>query len=94
MYAYGNNGLYFRAIDSEQNLLDGEMAFSEIATDAQLAEAFSEYAAAKNKSDKLKAIADLETTITDRRIREAVLGIDNGWLANVNAQIAALRSQL
>ena len=39
-------------------------------------------------------ITALEATITDRRRDEAILGIDNGWLANVRDQIAALRSQL
>tara|TARA_R100000365_G_C2748574_1_gene80564 strand:- start:11494 stop:11781 length:288 start_codon:yes stop_codon:yes gene_type:complete len=39
-------------------------------------------------------IATLEATVTPRRIREAVLGIDGGWLADLNEQIAALRAQL
>lgn len=39
-------------------------------------------------------IASLEATITSRRTREAILGTDNGWLANVESQIAALRAQL
>lgn len=39
-------------------------------------------------------IAELEKQHTDRRIREAVLGLDNGWLASLNAQIAALRARL
>lgn len=39
-------------------------------------------------------IDELESTITNRRMREAMLGTDNGWLANVNAQIAALRGKL
>lgn len=39
-------------------------------------------------------IVGLEATVTPRRIREAVLGIDGGWLAGVDAQIAALRGQL
>jgi hypothetical protein len=38
-------------------------------------------------------IATLEATNTDRRIREAILGTDNGWLAKVNDEIAALRAQ-
>lgn len=42
----------------------------------------------------LAQIASLEATITQRRVREAVLGTDNGWLANVEAQIGALRQQL
>lgn len=39
-------------------------------------------------------IARLEATVTPRRLREAVLGIDGGWLANLNSQIAALRASL
>jgi hypothetical protein len=41
-----------------------------------------------------KQIAELEAQQTPRRIRDAVLGVDNGWLANLEAQIAALRMQL
>lgn len=36
----------------------------------------------------------LESQQTDRRIREAVLGIDGGWLTNLNAQIEELRAAL
>lgn len=39
-------------------------------------------------------IQTLEATVTDRRVREAVLGTDNGWLKNLDDQIAALRAQL
>jgi hypothetical protein len=39
-------------------------------------------------------ISDLEAQITPRRLREAVLGIDNGWLANKDAEIAAVRGEL
>lgn len=42
----------------------------------------------------VQQIADLETTVTDRRIREAVLGIDGGWLKGLDDQISALRSRL
>lgn len=41
-----------------------------------------------------KQIADLEATVTPRRIREAVLGTDGGWLAALNAQIVTLRAKL
>lgn len=37
------------------------------------------------------AIAVLEATVTPRRMREALLGTDGGWLAGVEARIAALR---
>ena len=39
-------------------------------------------------------IAALEASITPRRIREAILGTDGGWLANQEALIAAERSKL
>ena len=39
-------------------------------------------------------ILELESQQTPRRIREAVLGVDGGWLAGIEAQIEALRSQL
>lgn len=39
-------------------------------------------------------ISALESTITPRRLREAVLGTDAGWMATLDAQIAALRAQL
>lgn len=39
-------------------------------------------------------ITTLEASITQRRQREAILGTDNGWLAGIEAQIAALRAQL
>lgn len=42
----------------------------------------------------LAQIAELESQQTDRRVREAVLGVDSGWLANLNNQIATLRAQL
>lgn len=42
----------------------------------------------------IQQIHELEAQITTRRIREAVLGTDNGWLADIDAQIAVLREQL
>lgn len=42
----------------------------------------------------LSEIRLLEARVTARRIREAVLGIDGGWLADREEEIAALRSQL
>lgn len=42
----------------------------------------------------LQQIEALEATATPRRLREAALGTDAGWLANLDAQIAALRAQL
>lgn len=42
----------------------------------------------------LSKIAEIEASVTDRRIREAVLGIDGGWLKALNDQVAALRAQI
>ena len=39
-------------------------------------------------------IFTLEISITPRRTREAILGTDNGWLADIESQIETLRSQL
>ncbi len=42
----------------------------------------------------LLQIESLESSITPRRVREAVLGIDSGWLKSANDKIAALRGKL
>lgn len=66
--------------------------------DADLAQAALDKAAAEAAAPRgliLAQIATLEATITNRRLREAALS-DSGkaWLADVDAQIAALRAQL
>lgn len=48
----------------------------------------------KRKQILLSQISVLENQVTQRRLREAVLGIDNGWLQNINKQISDLRVQL
>ena len=53
--------------------------------------------AANQEKPKLTIKADiaaLELSITPRRTREAILGTDNGWLAQQEAAIALLRQQL
>lgn len=42
----------------------------------------------------VEQIQELELLETPRRISEAILGIDNGWLAANRTQIAALRELL
>lgn len=51
-------------------------------------------AALANHAAALQQIHSLEMTVTARRLREAMLGMDGGWLANVNSQITTLRGQL
>lgn len=51
-----------------------------------------------NELNRVSIIKDkmelLESTITPRRTREAILGTDNGWLADIELQIQELRGQL
>ena len=39
-------------------------------------------------------ISALEANVTPRRLREATLGVDNGWLMHIEEQIKSLREQL
>ena len=39
-------------------------------------------------------IAALEASISERRKREAILGEDNGWLADADTKIKSLRAKL
>ena len=49
----------------------------------------------EDEKSKIKSdIAALEATITPRRTREAILGTDNNWLADIELQIQELRGQL
>lgn len=45
-------------------------------------------------NEKLIKISEIESTITQRRLREAAIGIDNGWLKSKDAEIAKLRESL
>lgn len=42
----------------------------------------------------LSEIANLEASVTQRRLREAALGTDGGWLANLDKQITDLRKMI
>jgi hypothetical protein len=46
------------------------------------------------KEVAIKEIIALEATITPRRVREAILNIDNGWLYNLETEIYLLREKL
>lgn len=48
----------------------------------------------KYKAEVKVAIAELEGQITQRRLREAVLGQDGGWLATQETKISDLRIKL
>jgi hypothetical protein len=72
---------------------EGNIPFTEeeeLQLDAELAEHAKEQPKILIKAE----IAALEATITPRRQREAILSIDNGWLADIEIQIGQLRQQL
>lgn len=61
------------------------------ALDAQRAAA----AANRQRDDLLQQIVAIETMVTQRRLRDAILTPEGAaWLADVEAQIAARRAQL
>lgn len=68
-----------------------EQTWTVVVLDVEVAEANQE---AARTASIFNQIATLEATVTQRRLREATLGTDSGWLAGVDAQIAALRAQL
>jgi hypothetical protein len=94
LFSAGLGGLPFSWSD------DGELFFSDEITDEQrhgieMVLAAHDPAAADAADSVKQQIAALEADSSKpRRQREAILGIDNGWLADVNAQIVALRAKL
>lgn len=75
-------------------LIDGAALPSEADVNARQLDYAAYMATQSTNSAILQQITSLEKTITQRRIREAISGIDNGWLANAQIQIEALRQQL
>lgn len=89
---------YFPADDSEYTSWKNAGNIpTKIDTEANLIDVFeAQYpAGSPSITGQIKAqILALEATVTQRRVRDAILGTDGGWLANVEAQIAVLRGQL
>lgn len=94
MYCYSNDGMSFRAVLPNYQAQFGEVLFSEYATSDQLISSFPNYSKLISNLAIKKQIDSLESQQTDRRIREAFAGTDNGWLDNLNSQISTLRVQL
>ena len=83
-YAIRKDGLGWRAVSGPD-----DVGLDETYSETQPAPV------APSAADQVKAqIAELEAQVTPRRMREAVLGTDGGWLAAQDAAIAALRAKL
>lgn len=94
-YSKGPAGDYgFRMVHSGYEAQTGEVLFDDQPTEEQLNDAFSDYSDIQKAQKIRKQIVLLEARMTPRRMREAVLGTDGGWLTNLEKQIASLRAEL
>lgn len=84
-YAIRNDGKGWRSIGSASDVDQSLEHFSETPPSASGQTANDEI---------LRQIFNLELTVSNRRIREAILGIDDGWLKATNDKIVALRTQM
>lgn len=93
--AINNNGeLVQVSVDTPVKTKDGIHYLLTPADEAEIAEreaAGSAGAAARSALDKINKA---EAQITVRRLREAILGKDNGWLVRQNELIIAERAKL
>lgn len=91
-----DNTLHFL---SDEDVANGGIALlpkgSTEITDAQAATAIEALQPKPTAADLIRTqITELEMQQTPRRMREAALGIDGGWLASLDEQIQVLRAQL
>ena len=77
----------YKGVDGEQ------VALSEAEINSCVADEDAWAAKASERTIK-KTILNLEAEITQRRLREAILGTDNDWLKNKEAEITSERGKL
>lgn len=81
--------------DEYETLMSGQSEGKHIVFNDQLGRPVLEDPPAPSPSELiLRQIRELEATITPRRLRESILGIDNGWLNELEQQITELRKGL
>ena len=107
-YAKSTGGFYVKEIhgkiipndaveitdEEHQALLDGQSQGKAIVADADGRPMLQDPSPPTAKQIILSQIAALEATVTPRRLREAILAVDKGWLASIDASIDGLRKQL
>lgn len=79
---------------SDNQIVSWNFANIPIPTAEELAVCEVAVLAKQAKAEKLAQIAALEAQVTPRRIREAVLSGDSSFIAEIDAQIAAIRATL
>lgn len=80
--------------DEHVNLMNGQGAGKRIVADKNGRPVLSEPIPPSDAELTRAKIFTLEASITPRRLREAILAIDNGWLQKVEAEMAELRKAL
>lgn len=80
--------------DAYLALIGGQSEGKLIAVDAAGVLVLSDQPPPSQNEIIIGQISALERQQTPRRLRECSLGTDGGWLANIDAQISALRNQL
>lgn len=88
--------MHYKAPDNSIHFIEPEFAHLLPQGSVQITDEEAEVIRAANIKPPtvLEQIAQIESTITQRRIREAALGIDGGWLAQKDAEIAELRKSI
>ncbi|WP_284076241.1 hypothetical protein [Herbaspirillum aquaticum] len=80
--------------DVYRQLLDGQAAGKIISANDKGSPILLDAAPVSAREAVLAQISALEATVTQRRLRDAILGTDSGWLKNIEAEIAVLRAKL
>lgn len=92
---YNSSNWYWLIPDDAAHVWSSAKAAAVVVADtdyvAWLEEGNTPSKASRNDAIKI-TIEVLEATVTARRLREAVLGTDGGWMEALNTKIAGLRA--
>jgi len=84
------DGFYQTDLEEGQELPAWAKGMTRLSEDERLSESLKQ----EGVGELLSQIRELEVQATPRRIREASIGTDKGWMKNLDAQIAVLRAKL
>jgi len=89
-----NGELELVPVDTVVKTINGKHYLLTQAEQDELAARAAAWEAEAIQRQALEEIQRLEAQITSRRTREAILGTDNGWLANQESLIVTERNKL